>query len=29
MKLSEADIRSFGFLFDLQVGDRAGAGVSA
>lgn len=26
MKLSESDVRSFGFLFDLQVGDKAGAG---
>lgn len=26
LKLSESDIRSFGFLFDLQVGDRRGAG---
>jgi hypothetical protein len=26
LRLSEADVRSFGFLFDLQVGDRHGAG---
>lgn len=26
LALSETDVRSFGFLFDLQVGDRAGAG---
>lgn len=26
LRLSETDVRSFGFLFDLQVGDRAGAG---
>lgn len=26
LKLSETDVRSFGFLLDLQVGDRAGAG---
>ncbi|RUT35196.1 hypothetical protein EMQ25_02190 [Arsenicitalea aurantiaca] len=26
LRLSETDVRAFGFLFDLQVGDRAGAG---
>jgi hypothetical protein len=26
LRLSETDVRSFGFLFDLQGGDRAGAG---
>ena len=26
LRLSEGDVRSFGFLFDLQVGDRFGAG---
>lgn len=26
LKLSEADVRSFGFLYDLQVGDQSGTG---